>query len=130
MLLSKLGKTLIKLLKKVDLFPTDQFTRYNSEAEYTTATGGLVSLVLIIIILILFSNKGIQTLNKTDITSTVSTLIETDPSPIRFTASPNGGFMFSVALFGKNLSDPDVTYFKISLFQNYYSPLWDLINST
>jgi hypothetical protein len=83
MLLTKLGRVLIKLLKKIDLFPTDQFVRYNSESEYTTATGGFVSLGLITIILLLFSNKGIQTLDRTTITSSVSTQIETEPSPIK-----------------------------------------------
>lgn len=82
MSLRKLGRLLQKLLKKIDLFPTNQLVRYNGESEYTTATGGLVSLALIVIILILFSSKGIQTLDRSTISSSISTKIEVDPSPI------------------------------------------------
>jgi hypothetical protein len=130
MFLRKLGNLLQKLLKKIDLFPTDQFVRYNGESEYTTATGGLVSLALIVVILILFSNKGIQTLDRSTISSSISTKFEVNPSPIKVITSPKGGFMFAVGLFNINLNDPTVTYFNITLFQNYYSPLWQVINYT
>jgi hypothetical protein len=44
--------------------------------------------------------------------------------------SVEGGFMFAVALSGYSLTDPSVTYFDISLYQNYFSPLYNIINST
>ena len=38
--------------------------------------------------------------------------------------------MFSLVLYGANLSDPTIKYFDISLTQSYYSPVMQLINQT
>jgi hypothetical protein len=38
--------------------------------------------------------------------------------------------MFAFQMFDLDLNDPDVTYFDITLYQLYYSPLWQVINYT
>ena len=48
-------------LRKFDLFPASQFLRYRGDPEYTTATGGIISLGVITIFIILFAAMGIQT---------------------------------------------------------------------
>ena len=50
-------------LKQIDLFPTNSFIRYNGESEYTTSTGGFMSLIVIIIFIVLFARMGLLTLN-------------------------------------------------------------------
>jgi hypothetical protein len=60
----------------------------------------------------------------------VSVQIDTEPSPMSVVTSVEGGFMFAVALVGFSLTDPSITYFDISLYQNYYSPLFQTINTT
>lgn len=37
--------------------------------------------------------------------------------------------MFAVGVYGLNLNDPNVTYFKISLYQNVFSPIFQTISS-
>lgn len=128
MFLKKIGRYLKAGLKIFDLFPTTQFIKFNKDSEYTTATGGFVSLGLIIIILILFSSKGIQTLQRSIINSSTSSQIETEPSPLKIMTSPSGGFMFGVGILGLNLNDPNITYFNITMTQSYFSPLFKVIN--
>ncbi len=38
--------------------------------------------------------------------------------------------MFAIGMYTINLNDPTRTFFNISLQQNYYSPLFNLINRT
>lgn len=76
---NKIQRCLSNLLKKMDLFPADQFIRFRGESEYTTATGGFFSIVLIATILAAFLSKGFQTVNRENITSSSTINIETDP---------------------------------------------------
>ena len=50
--------------RKVDLFPSTSLLRYNGDKEYTTATGGIISIVIITIFIILFFNMGVKTVKK------------------------------------------------------------------
>ena len=59
-----------KVLKKVDLFPTTNFIRYNSDHEYTTATGGFASIAVITIFVVLFASMGLKTIDRSIIRST------------------------------------------------------------
>jgi hypothetical protein len=59
-----------------DLFPTTQFLRYKEEADYKTATGGFVSIVLIVICVILFYGLGMQTVNREIINGSVNYQID------------------------------------------------------
>lgn len=64
-----LKASLGKALRSVDLFPTSNFIRYSGDSDYTTSTGGLTSVVVIVIFIILFASMGLKTVNKQIITS-------------------------------------------------------------
>ena len=53
-----------KVLRHVDLFPTSKLLRYNGDKEYSSTTGGLVSVVMIIIFMSLFASMGIKTIKR------------------------------------------------------------------
>ena len=61
------------LLKKPDLFCQTVFVRYNGEADYSTATGGFVSLAIIVIFVTLFFSMGLKTVKREIIKSTIET---------------------------------------------------------
>lgn len=63
-------KSLCRLLKSIDLFPTGNFLRYHGEPEYTTATGGMVSVTVLAIFVIMFANMGLKTINRSIIEAT------------------------------------------------------------
>ena len=56
--------------KSVDLFYSTQMLRYNNYVEYKTITGGIISLVMVISVMIGFSSMIISTMQRTSITST------------------------------------------------------------
>lgn len=104
-------------LKNIDLFPNSQFLRYNGEKEYTTATGGCISITVITIFIALFASMGLKTLERKIINTSISTEYEVDPQLSTIVASPAGGFMFGISIFGFNLNDPTTKIFNITLWQ-------------
>lgn len=50
---------LLEFFKCFDLFATTSFLRYKQDDSYSTASGGIVSLVVITIFLVLFANTAI-----------------------------------------------------------------------
>ena len=107
-------------IKLFDLFPANQFLRYKGEADYTTVTGGLTSLLILTVFMAMFASMGLQTAQRQIIFASASTTYETDPPPATLTASPKGRFMFAIASLPLNLNDPTVTYFDIQLRHNIY----------
>jgi hypothetical protein len=53
-----------KILRKLDLYPSSKLLRYNGEPEYMTTTGGIISVAIITIFVILFFNMGVKTLRQ------------------------------------------------------------------
>ncbi len=47
-----------------DMFPATQFLRYKGSGDFKTATGGCVSVAVIVIFVILFYSLGVQTVNQ------------------------------------------------------------------
>lgn len=88
MSIKKFNHYLKSFLSKFDLFPTNQFIKYNKQSEFTTATGGFVSFVLIVIVLILFASRGLDTLNKANITSSTSYTIDAEPPYMKIVSGP------------------------------------------
>ena len=72
-----------KAFKKVDLFPNAQLLRYNGESDYTSLTGGILSVAVIVIFIVLFANMGFKTVNKDLITSSIYTEQEVEPSELK-----------------------------------------------
>ena len=94
-------------LRSIDLFPTSNLVRYNGGTDYTTTTGGLISIVVIAIFIILFASMGLRTLKKELITVEVDRQSEIDPSELKFITNPTAGengMMFAITLRGVNLS--------------------------
>ena len=65
----KIGKGVRELLYKLDFFYEFNFLRYKDEADYNTITGGIVSLTIILLVAITFSDKVSQTIGKVNIQS-------------------------------------------------------------
>ena len=38
--------------------------------------------------------------------------------------------MFAIGVYGLDLNSPSVTYFDVSLYQSFYTPLFNVINET
>lgn len=50
-------------VKTFDLFSASQFLRYQEEGDYKTVSGGICSLIVMIVFAVLFMNTAIQTVN-------------------------------------------------------------------
>ena len=120
----------VSLIKMLDLNSSSNFIRFNGDDSYSTVFGGLLSLFIISVFIGLFANTGLMTLNQEIISSTTDIQIDLDPTAFTINNNPSENFMFSVGLFGFNLSDPHIKLFNISLNIDYYSPLLKLINTT
>ena len=68
-----------QLIYQADLFCSQQLLRYNSETQYKTLTGGLMSLAIISVIVIGFTSMIMDTLQKTSISSSLTVEKQSDP---------------------------------------------------
>lgn len=127
---SKAISCLSKLLKSLDLFPTSNLIRYKDSSDYTTATGGFVSIIVIIVFIVLFASQGIKTVDRQIIQSSVTTEFEAQPPSLRIKTSPKSGYMFAISLPGFDLSNTTFRLFNITLYQSYYGFGFSQINST
>lgn len=66
-------KCLKELFQAFDLFATTSFLRYKKDDSYSTASGGVISMLVVIIFLVLFANTALQTLQKTIINWSATT---------------------------------------------------------
>lgn len=83
--------------------------------------GGAFSMVLIIVLLVAFSNKVLSTLNMLSITSTSTNQNADDPEPLTLSSNgtKGGDFMFGVEIWHHDLNTGE-RYFDINLVnQNY-----------
>lgn len=119
---------LSKTLRTVDLFPTSNLLRYKGDPEYTTATGGVVSISVITIFIILFASMGYKTMRKSIIHSSTNTEFENEPSPLTVTTSPEGGFMFAVTIWGVNLTE-SYKFFDVDIVQETYKGINNRVSS-
>ncbi len=72
-------KGIKRLIYQTDMFCSSQLLRYNSETQYKTMTGGLLSLAIIIVIIVGFANMISDTLQRTSITSSLTINKQSDP---------------------------------------------------
>lgn len=109
-----------RLIYQADLFCSSQLLRYNSDTQYNTLTGGLLSLSIISVIIIGFASMIASTLNRSTITSTITTVKQSNPPLATLIAGEENMFMFSVSIqsldltFLANLSAP-VQYFDVEM---------------
>lgn len=109
-----------KLIYQADLFCSSQLLRYNSDTQYNTLTGGLLSLSIITVIIVGFASMIASTLNRSTITSTTTTVKQSTPPLATLVAGEENMFMFSVSIqsldltFLANLSAP-TRYFDVEM---------------
>jgi hypothetical protein len=127
--MSKLIKFTHSVIKTFDFFPNKQFVRYENETEYKTATGGALSLTIIIIFTILFLNNGFKTLRKELIASSSYRQYDSNPTPIDVHFQDKT-FMFALFIAGINITDPSIRWFDITVTQNFKSNGFNSINQT
>ncbi len=60
----KISACLREFFKFCDLFSLSQFLRYKGESDYKTASGGVISVLVLSIFSALFLNVAIATINK------------------------------------------------------------------
>jgi hypothetical protein len=124
--MSEIGFNIQDIVKRFDLFRTSNYLRYKGAAEYTTLTGGVCSLAVIFLFVILFASMGSLTLQKKIIFSSATTSFDSSPSAVNITMSPEGGFMFGVVMLGFNLGDSDSRLFNFELLDESYTPFLNL----
>ena len=64
---------LSEFIKIFDLFSLSQFLRYRQDEDYKTVSGGLTSIFIVAIFVILFAGNAFSTVNKTDISWSIQT---------------------------------------------------------
>ena len=84
------------VLYKMDFFYTAELLRYREEPEYRTLFGGFLSLSIILLLLVTFYNKVIDTFDKVIISSSVSAINANDP--ILYTISTMSGKPFMLGV--------------------------------
>ncbi len=105
--------------KSFDLFSTTSFLRYKRDDSYNTASGGITSLIVITIFMVLFANTAILTLNKSIINWTSTTENYFEPSETKLSMSPEDNFMFTIGIMGIDLNDPTRRYFNIQIVDTH-----------
>lgn len=108
-------KSFRQLLVKFDFFPATQFFRYKGSTEYRTATGGVFTILIIVIFCILFFNALLDIIAKKNVTLKTNIQNQSVPSQAQINFGPQGTFMFALRINGMNLSRTDLKYFDISL---------------
>jgi hypothetical protein len=91
-------RTLRSLLSQADMFCSSEMLSYNSESQYKTLAGGLLSLIIICAITVGFINTIAETINRTSITSTLVINKELDPTYAALSPGKENMFMLGVSL--------------------------------
>lgn len=112
-------KNLREIIYKLDFFYTAELLRYREEPEYRTVFGGILSLSIIILLLVTFYNKVIDTLNKVIITSSLSATNYNNPPLYTISTMPGKMFMFGVEVWYHDLNQP-LRYFDVVLTNVHY----------
>lgn len=118
-----------RLIRQADFFCSNQLLRYNSDTQYNTVTGGLLSIGIIIVIVIGFASMITDTLNRTSITSSKTTTKNSDPPLSTLTTGEENMLMFSLSIqsydfmYVANLSDP-IQYFDVRMYLYHFVDGW------
>ena len=97
------------LLLQADLFYSSEILKYNSETQYKTLSGAIVSLILMGAIISGFSSMIISTMERTSITSSLEVKKSQDPELLKLKDAGNN-FMFGIVIVNMYGS----TFFNIS----------------
>lgn len=92
---NKIKGKLHDLVEECDLFCSPISLRYKNDNDYKTLTGGIVSILLIILFLIVFYQKSMETLRLSNIISSTTIFEEVNPSLVNTTTKT---FMFVIGV--------------------------------
>ena len=84
------------IVKRSDLFYSNEMLRYDNELEYKSLTGGILSLALIVTVLVGFANMIILTMQRENISSTKEVVKHSDPPFMSVEVSPENKFMMGI----------------------------------
>lgn len=87
-----------KIVQAGDFFHSAQLLRYQTENQYRTTTGGIISIAIIVVILVGFARMIIDTVNLSTITYTLKTERQTDPKSTTLFTDPTKNFMFGIEI--------------------------------
>lgn len=95
--------------------------RYQSDTEFKTITGGIITISIIVMVMIGFASMIIDTLKRTAITSSLNVQKSSDPTYYELKTDPEKMFMFGVVLQPLHISFiVDIAngprYFDISMY--------------
>lgn len=82
----------------MDMFYSTQMLRYRKDKQYSTITGGLVSLAIIVMVVAGFFSMIWQTLNRTAINSSATAIKSNNPPLYTLTADARNMFMFGLQI--------------------------------
>lgn len=88
-------------IKGMDVFAQPATFRISQSPNYQSHTGGIVSIVMIIVFICIFASTVLNTINRKEITTKMTFYQEEDPS--RYETGVNN-FMFAVGLENADLS--------------------------
>jgi hypothetical protein len=77
--------------------------------------GGVLSISIIILLLVAFYNKVIDTFAKVVISSSLSVISADDPTPFTVSTMAGQPFMFGVEIWHQNLNSQTARYFDVRM---------------
>ena len=97
----------LDVLTEFDLFAPNITVRYQSDNDFKTLTGAILSFALIVFFGVIFVNRFTVMLNRTEITASVLKQEELDPRYYN-TSTPN--FLFAIGVIFMPLSSPTLIW--------------------
>lgn len=113
------GTHLKKFLRNIDLFASSQLLRFKTETDYSTLTGGFLSLLIIIIFGALLIQNSISVFSKNSVNGLDLVYYLEDPTFTSFQFG-DSDFIIAVGITDLNLSSAE-RYFDISLSTQVFS---------
>lgn len=98
----KVPKRLKQFIKTFDLFAQPVTFRYGDEPSYESLTGGICSIIMVIIFIAIFTGTALNTLNKVYINSKTSYSEDIDPSHFQMGTDT---FMFAISVQGLDMNN-------------------------
>ncbi len=94
----RVGRLAKKFLWNIDLFASPQLLRYRNETNYSTLTGGCISLIIIVIFGTFLIKNSVSVLTKSEVNARDSTYFLENPTYTSFTFDSSSKFMIGVGL--------------------------------
>ena len=110
-------KSIKEAVKGFDLFSRNISLRYEDDMDYTTFTGGVGSILLITLFIVIFASTVVSAFGKEEITSTTSFFEEKHPSLFKIGVDK---FMFAVGITDIDMNKDERRWFDIQMEFRHY----------